>query len=53
MRELVKADGGTVVLDDAPEGGLRVAITLPLAAPAVDGHCLSAVATCPPASVNR
>jgi hypothetical protein len=27
----VKADGGTVVLDAAPEGGLRVAITLPLA----------------------
>ena len=31
VRELVNADGGTVVLDDAPEGGLRVAITLPLA----------------------
>jgi len=31
VRELVKADGGTVLLDDAPEGGLRVAITLPLA----------------------
>ena len=28
VRELVNADGGTVVLDDAPEGGLRVAITL-------------------------
>ena len=31
VRELVKADSGTVLLDDAPEGGLRVAITLPLA----------------------
>jgi signal transduction histidine kinase len=31
VRELVNADGGTVVLDDAPEGGLRVTITLPLA----------------------
>jgi signal transduction histidine kinase len=31
VRELVNADGGTVVLDDAPEGGLRVSITLPLA----------------------
>jgi signal transduction histidine kinase len=31
VRELVNADGGTVALDDAPEGGLRVAITLPLA----------------------
>jgi len=31
VRELVNADGGTVVLNDAPEGGLRVTITLPLA----------------------
>jgi len=31
VRELVNADGGTVALDDADEGGLRVAITLPLA----------------------
>jgi signal transduction histidine kinase len=31
VRELVNADGGTVELDDAPEGGLRVSITLPLA----------------------
>ena len=31
VRELVNADGGTVTLDDAPEGGLRVSITLPLA----------------------
>ena len=31
VRELVNADGGTVALDDAPEGGLRVAIILPLA----------------------
>jgi len=31
VRELVSADGGTVVLNDAPEGGLRVTITLPLA----------------------
>jgi signal transduction histidine kinase len=31
VRELVHADGGTVALDDAREGGLRVSITLPLA----------------------
>jgi hypothetical protein len=31
VRELVNADGGAVSLDDAPEGGLRVTITLPLA----------------------
>jgi signal transduction histidine kinase len=49
VRELVKADGGTVVLDDAPEGGLRVAITLPLA----NGVSPPAAAPSPSASGTR
>lgn len=41
-REIVRAHGGTISVEDAPEGGARFVVRLPLAEPlahpAADGH---------------